>query len=363
MGPVRSQVRLRPRWLPWAAAVVVAAGLGVVFGRWAFVAPQVEETTNVPATVTVAQMTVGRSLPVAVSAVWDAQPFGVGAAVGVLTSVDVADGATVSVGDRLYTVDLRPVIAAVGTVPAFRDLSQGMKGEDVAQLQRFLVDAGYLKGRADGDFGAATTVAVRAWQRILDVERDGVVRAGGIVFASALPARVQVADGFDVGTRVADGDAVLSVLDAQPAFIATVPSGFSVDATLPIEVTFDGETVTTVVAGSRDDQSGNRILTLTRQDGSSVCADRCDLVPLDEAAAVFDARQVLAPEVTGPGVPAAAVWFEAGGEAYVVLPDGTKTPVTILGQGQGSVVLDGIEVGAVVVLADQAAKAGTGTGS
>ncbi len=351
--------RRHPRSLPWLLAVVAAAGLGVVFGRWAFVAPQVEATADVPATVRVAQLTVGRSLPVAVSAVWDARPFGVGAAVGVLTSLNVTDGSTVNAGDRLYTVDLRPAVAAVGEVPAFRDLSQGAKGADVAQLQKFLAGAGFLGGEADGDFDAATTAAVRAWQRSLGVEQDGVVRAGDIVFASTLPARVQVADGFGLGTRVADGDVVLSVLDGEPAFVATVPTGLTVDATLPIEVTLGGQTVTTVVAGSRDDQSGNRVMTLTREDGSSVCADRCDEVPLDPAEAVFDARQVVTPEVTGPGVPAAAVWFEASGEAYVVLPNRTKTPVTILGQGQGSVVLDGVEEGTVVVLADET----TGTGA
>ncbi|ACZ30616.1 Peptidoglycan-binding domain 1 protein [Xylanimonas cellulosilytica DSM 15894] len=355
------RARVRPRSLPWVLAVVVAAGLGVVFGRWAFVAPQVDESIDVPATVRVAELTVGRSLPVPVSAVWDARPFGVGAAVGVLTSVDVADGGSVNAGDRLYSVGLRPVVAAVGEVPAFRDLFQGAKGADVAQVQRFLAGAGFLTGEADGDFDPATATAVRAWQKSLGVERDGVVRAADIVFASALPARVQVADGFGVGARVTDGDAVLSLLDGEPAFVATVPAGVSVDAALPIEVAFGDESVTAVVAGSRDDQSGNRILTLTREDGSSVCGDRCDLVPLDPAEAVFDARQVVTPEVTGPGVPAAAVWFEASGEAYVVLPDGTKTPVTILGQGQGSVVLGGVEEGTVVVLADE--TTGTGTGS
>jgi peptidoglycan hydrolase-like protein with peptidoglycan-binding domain len=358
-----ARARVRPRSIPWVLALVVAAGLGVVFGRWAFVAPQVEQSTNAQATATVTHMTVGKSLPVAVSAVWDARPFGAGAAVGVLTSVDVTDAATVKAGDRLYSVDLRPVVAAAGAIPAFRDLSLGAQGEDVAQLQRFLTAEGLFAGRATGYFDAATASAVRAWQKSMKVARDGVVRAGDIVFAPVLPARVEVAKAFGVGARVADGDAVLSVLNAQPTFIATVPTGVSVDTSLPIEITFDGKPVSAVVAGSRDDQSGNRILTLTRKDGSSVCADRCDLVPLDAAAAVFDAHQVVTPEVTGPGVPAAAVWFEASGSAYVVLPDGTKVPVTIRGQGEGSVVLDGVKEGTTVVLASQPTGAGTGTRS
>ena len=345
----------------WALALVVAVGVGILFGRWAFVPPGVEEATDAPATVEVTEMTVGRSLPLAVSAAWEARPFGVGAASGVLTSLDVADGDTVGVGDRVFSVDLRPVVAAVGQVPAFRDLSQGARGTDVAQVQQLLIDTGFLTGSADGVFGPATTHAVRAWQASLGVEKDGVVRAGDVVFAARLPARVQVAEEIAVGTRLAPGDVVLSVLDGAPEFVATIPQASSADPSLPIEVTFGEEIVETVVAGSRDDMSGNTIWTLTRVDGTSVCADRCEQVPLDQNDAVYPARQVLVPEVTGPGVPAAAMWFTAGGDPYVVLPDGTEVRVTILGQGQGGVVLDGVEIGTTVVLADETDEAGEST--
>jgi peptidoglycan hydrolase-like protein with peptidoglycan-binding domain len=348
--PVRGG-RLGP--VLWVVTLVVAVGLGVVFGRWTFVPPQLEAATDDAATVDVTEMTVGRSLPLAVSAAWEARPFGVGAASGVLTSVELADGDTVRAGDRLYSVDLRPVVAAVGEVPAFRDLTQGARGADVAQVQQLLIDAGFLTGSADGIFGPATTRAVRAWQGTLGVERDGVVRAGDVVFAVRLPARVKVAEEIAVGTRLAPGDVVLSVLDGVPEFVATIPQASSADPSLPIEVTFAGETVEAVVAGSRDDMSGNAIWTLTRVNGMSVCADRCEEVPLDQHDAVYPARQVLVPEVTGPGVPAAAVWFTAGAEPYVVLPDGTQVPVTIRGQGQGGVVLEGVEVGTTVVLPDE----------
>lgn len=354
--------RGRPRglWL-WVLALVVAAGLGAVFGRWTFAPPRVDEATDTPATVAVTEMTVGTSVPLAVSAGWDAHPFGVGAASGVLTSVDVADGDTVDVGDRLFTVDLRPVVAAVGDVPAFRDLSQGSRGADVEQVQQLLIDSGLLAGPADGRFGAATAAAVRSWQMSLGLERDGVVRAGDLVFAARLPARVQLVDEITVGTRLAPGDVVLSVLDGEPEFVATVPSGVALDSSLPIEVTFDEETVAAVVAASRDEQGGNTIWTLTRADGSSVCANRCDEVPLDQHEAVFPARQVVIPQVTGPGVPAAAVWFTAAGDPYLVLVDGTEIPVTVLGQGQGSVVLDGVEVGTTVVLADETGQSPSGS--
>ena len=266
----------------------------------------------------------------------------------------------VKAGDVLFTVDLRPVTAGVGTVPSFRDLAQGATGPDVGQLQQLLVDTGFFRGPVDGAFKDSTRLAVRAWQKSLGVTVDGVVRAGDVVYAANLPSRVEVADGMAVGARLAPGDVVLSVLDGAPQFTVSVLQGSALDPAKPIEVTFGDETVQAVVASSRD-QNGYTAWTLTMADGSPLCADRCDQVPLDPNKAVYTARQVLTPEVTGPGVPAAAVWFNADGSAYLVAPDGTRLPVTILGEGQGGVVVDGVDIGAVVVLAGGATATAAGT--
>ncbi len=337
----------------WVVSLVVFAGLGVVFGRWAFGTPELEDAAESRATVVVSSMTVGRSMPVMVSASWVARPFGVGAAEGVLTSLSVADGATVNVGDVLYTVDLRPVVAAVGTVPAFRDLTRGDTGADVVQLQQFLAAVGLFDGEADGEFDYWTAVAVEAWQEGVGVESDGVVRAGDIVYASRLPTRVRLVEDMAVGDRLMAGDVVLSSLDGVPEFAVTVLSGSTLSATLPITVTVGDQVVETVVSSTRSDQGGASVWSLTRVDGSSVCADWCDQVALDPALAVYPGEQVVTPAATGPGVPAAAVWFTASGEPYLVSVDGTQLPVTIVSQGQGGVVVDGVELGTVVVLADQ----------
>lgn len=337
----------------WLLGLLAAASLGVLFGRWAFVPPAVDTAVAKPATVTVSDMAVGTTIPVAVSAAWEEKPFGVGAASGVLTSLDVADGDTVEAGQELYTVDLRPVFAARGEVPAFRDLTQDTTGTDVAQLQQLLTDAGFFNGPINGRYLSGTAAAVRAWQRSVGLPVDGVVRAGDLVFTPELPARVRLAEGTVVGQRLAPGDVVLSVLAGEPEFRAVTQFGSNVDGSLPIEVTFAGETVTTTVVAQSSDTGGNTILTLRRPDGSAVCADRCNLVPLNAQEAVFPANQVVVATVSGPGVPAAAVWFTAGGEAYLMRPDGSQLPVTIVGQGQGRVVLDGVEVGEVVLIADE----------
>jgi len=158
-----------------------------------------------------------------------------------------------------------------------------------------------------------------------------------------------------VGARLSPGDVVLSVLDGTPGFTIAVAQGSALDSSKPIEVTFGGETVQAVVASSSDSGNGYTTWSLTRTDGSPVCGDQCGQVPLNPDQAVYPARQVLTPEVSGPGVPAAAVWFNADGTAYLVRSDGTRLPVTILGEGQGGVVVDGVAIGTVVVLAGGAA--------
>ena len=339
----------------WVLALLAVGGLGVVFGRWAFVPPAVDTAVAEPASVVVSELTVGTSVPLIVVGAWDFAPFGVGASMGTLTALNVADGDLVEAGQTLFTVDLRPVVAAVGDTPAFRDLAQGATGADVTQLQQFLIDAGFLRGEPDGRFRASTVAAVREWQRELGVARDGVVRAGDLLFTSELPARVRVAEGFAAGSRLHPGDVVLSVLSPEPRFeamIQNIPGGPVTNPGLPVVVTFDGVEVEAVVAAVREGMGGT-VWELRRGDGSPVCGERCELVPMDQAEAVFTSRQITIPSVTGPGLPAAAIWFTPGGDAFVRTPEGQELPVTVLGQGGGQFVLDGVSIGTVVVLAEQ----------
>lgn len=56
-----------------------------------------------------------------------------------------------------------------------RDLSQGMKGEDVKAMQTLLTSAGFSPGAADGDFGPHTKLAVVAFQGAKGLVTDGIV--------------------------------------------------------------------------------------------------------------------------------------------------------------------------------------------
>ena len=55
-----------------------------------------------------------------------------------------------------------------------RYLAEGYSGNDVKRLQQRLIDLGYLGGKANGDFGAATKAAVVAFQGRMGIWDDGI---------------------------------------------------------------------------------------------------------------------------------------------------------------------------------------------
>lgn len=53
-------------------------------------------------------------------------------------------------------------------------LKKGSTGPEVKKLQQALIDEGYLKGTADGDFGDKTRQAVKDFQLVNNLTEDGV---------------------------------------------------------------------------------------------------------------------------------------------------------------------------------------------
>jgi membrane fusion protein, multidrug efflux system len=108
-----------------------------------------------------------------------------------------AVGGVVRRGGEFLGVGGEPVILMYGTVPAYRDLSEGvMEGPDVEQLERNLAALGYEPGTVDEAFTATTAAAVAAWQEGLGLEATGAVELGRVAFlpgpqrVSALQARL-----------------------------------------------------------------------------------------------------------------------------------------------------------------------------
>ena len=103
-------------------------------------------------------------------------------------------GATVGSGQRLLEVSGRPVFLLPGQVPMYRTLSDGMKGDDVRQLQQALTALGYGH-LSNGTFDVATQIQVKRWYEHAGYEPQAeadktTVPSGEILFLPTLPVRV-----------------------------------------------------------------------------------------------------------------------------------------------------------------------------
>lgn len=68
-----------------------------------------------------------------------------------------------------------PTLTPPTPTPAGSSLKNGAEGTEVRAVQQRLKELGYLKGSVDGDFGAATESAVRAFQQANNLTVDGKV--------------------------------------------------------------------------------------------------------------------------------------------------------------------------------------------
>ena len=120
-------------------------------------------------------------------------------------------GRVISQGHVLYRVNDRPVVLLRGSTPAYRTLSAGVSGPDVAELNADLVALGYatraqLHPRS-AFFGAATTTAVEKLQAALGVARNGSLALGQVVFE---PTAVRVMSvSAQLGGRTQPGETVM----------------------------------------------------------------------------------------------------------------------------------------------------------
>lgn len=79
-------------------------------------------------------------------------------------------------GDVILTASGRPVFILRGATPAHRDMSPGMKGGDVLQLEESLARLGFDPGPVDGIYDEKTSAAVESWYRKAGWEPYGPTR-------------------------------------------------------------------------------------------------------------------------------------------------------------------------------------------
>jgi peptidoglycan hydrolase-like protein with peptidoglycan-binding domain len=170
---------------------------------------------------------------------------------GVLTALP-APGDVIRRGQPLFALSGQPVTLLYGGVPAWRTFAAGMvPGPDVRELQRNLAALGFDPGRADGEFGWATQLAVDRWQQARGMTVTGTIPLGTVAFLPG-PLRVTTTPSA-LGALVAPGTSVVSGTSLTPGVQVSltvggpvVRAGDQVLVTLPDGTTTVPGTVTAV---------------------------------------------------------------------------------------------------------------------
>lgn len=334
----------------WVAllAVLLAFGAGWWAARTTLQGPSLAPRTQAPVIVAVQQASVGKALTFNAIAKADRVPLARNRLVGIVTSVTRSERR--SVGSVVYRVGDVPVRVVVGEVPFWRDLSEGMVGDDVNQLSAALVSLGFLKESVDPrKFTSSTRAALEEWQRALGIAETGKVKLGELVAVPSLPAIVSLDSKAALGSDLGGGESVLFVVGAEPEFTmrltGTQAEMVPTDAT--VTVSFQGKAWSAVIA-ARSRLPGDTVeLRLTAPGGGSLCAPDCSLLMIDDQLSLMSVVQIV-PPVSGPAVPVAAIHIGPDGRAVVDVVEGSSTipkEVTVKGSQNGMAVVSGVTVG------------------
>lgn len=257
-------------------------------------------------------------------------------------------GQVITQGQVLYRVNDSPVVLLHGAVPAYRTLTVGLSGADVAELNSDLVALGYATSAqlspASNSFDSATTTAVERLQAALGMTKNGTLTIGTAVFEptalritaisapwggsaqsgqSALQATsntrvVQVALEASQQTEVAVGNTVTITLPNNQTISGEVSSVGAV-ATCPSTQGSNGSSTTSAAPGTDSCSSANS--------GSATPTITVDVAPSDPAATgTWDQAPVQVGITTASvpnalAVPVTALLAQAGGRYSVEVVD------------------------------------------
>jgi peptidoglycan hydrolase-like protein with peptidoglycan-binding domain len=253
---------------------------------------------------------------------------------GTVTSV-ATGGDIVDAGTVVATVDGAPVVAMIGDIPGYRDLSTAStNGADIRQLELNLVQLGFdpdHKIVIDEDYDSATKAAVTAWEDSLGLTGDGKITKGELVF---IPGRLLVDTvSATVGGSVNAGSALVVGRQAERKYLIAGFSGATIDRQAPA-----GGTVTTgtvlywsdglPVIAIEGDATATPVLSRDLSDGVS---DGVDVKLFEEALSAdgftADSTMTVDDHFDSATATATAAWWAALGvdadPANLVVPAGS----------------------------------------
>ena len=270
--------RGRGRWVAAAmVAVVIVAGVVVAGAGGAFSgsgSPSAGAAASAyrTAIATVARQSLVSQTPVDATMGYAGSWNVVNQATGTFTALPAA-GRVVREGQVIYQVSGAPVVLLYGHVPAWRDLSEGVTGPDVTELNAALVKLGYASAAALGprpgwdDFSAETAYALGLLQAHRGLTVTGTLPLGQAVFLPGA-ARITGPGATTVlGGTATPGAAALTATSTSPVVTIAldagqqteVKKGDKVSVTLPDGTTTPGviSSVGTVATSSSASSGGS----------------------------------------------------------------------------------------------------------
>ena len=156
-------------------------------------------------------------------------------------------GQVIHQGQQVYGMSGSPVVLLYGPVPSYRDLSEGLTGPDVTELNRDLVHLGYLTRAALGPksgwnyYSAETAYGVEQLQTKLGLTVTGTLALGQAAFLPGPALVTGLGTTTSLGGQAAAGTVVLTAtsttpvvtIDLDPSLQSEVKDGDQVSITLP----------------------------------------------------------------------------------------------------------------------------------
>ena len=161
-------------------------------------------------------------------------------------------GRAVYQGQRIYDASGTPVVLLYGSVPSYRDLSEGLTGADVRQLNKDLVKLGYATAAALGPrpgwnyYSAETAYAVEQLQARLDLAETGTLSLGEAVFLPGPALVTGWGTTTMVGAPATPGTVVLTTSSTTPVVTIDLDAGEQgeVKAGDPVSITLPDGSIT-----------------------------------------------------------------------------------------------------------------------
>ena len=181
--------RRKTLWLIGAAVALVGAGVAIAisdpFSSRGTSRPGVADNPSSTSLYTVARQDLSSQAQVSATLGYADSYSIVNQAQGTVTAVPTV-GQVVKEGQVLYQVSGAPVVLLYGSTPAYRALSEGITGADVAELNVDLVALGDATSAeipsGTDDFTYWTKVGVERLQAILGVTENGTLGLGQAAF-------------------------------------------------------------------------------------------------------------------------------------------------------------------------------------